>query len=140
MAELKTRPTGADVTEFLATVPDAQKRADSDVLLELMKRVTGDDAVMWGSSIIGFGTYEYTNRSGKPAKWMATGFSPRKVALTIYIMQGFEPHADLMERLGKYKTGRSCLYVKRLSDIDLDVLETLVARSCEYLRQAYPKD
>ena len=119
MAELKTRPTSADVKAFLDRVPDSQKRADSDVLMVMMSRITGADGVMWGPSIVGFGRYDYTNRSGRSASWMATGFSPRKTALTVYVIQGFDPHGDLMEKLGKYKTDRSCLYIKRLSDITL---------------------
>ena len=138
MAELKTQRTGADVHAFLATVADARKRADCETLMAIMERVTGEGPAMWGGSIVGFGSYSYRDGKGRAATWMATGFSPRKAALSVYIMQGFSPHRDLMARLGRHKTGRSCLYIKRLDEIDLDVLETLIARSCRYLREAYP--
>ena len=138
IAELKTQPTGADVRAFLAAVPDAQKRADCETLMEIMQRVTGEGPVIWGSSIVGFGSYSYRGTGGRIATWMATGFSPRKAALSVYIMQGFDAHEDLMAKLGHHKTGRACLYIKRLTDIDLAVLETLIARSCTYLRETYP--
>lgn len=138
VSELKTKANDADVAQFLAAVPDAQKRADSDVLMRIMKEVTGEDARMWGGSIIGFGSYHYKYKSGRSGNWMTTGFSPRKTALTVYIMQGFSEHGDLMERLGRYKTGRSCLYIKRLSDVDLGVLEELIERSYGYIRENYP--
>lgn len=140
LSELKTKANDADVAEFLATVPDAQKRADSDELMRIMKKVTGEDARMWGGSIIGFGSYHYTYKSGRSGNWMTTGFSPRKTALTVYIMQGFSEHGDLMDRLGRYKTGRSCLYIKRLSDVDLGVLEELIERSYRYIRATYPPE
>lgn len=138
MAELKTKPSDADVAQFLAGVPDEQKRADSDVLMAIMKKVTGEEARMWGGSIIGFGSYHYRYKSGRSGDWMTTGFSPRKTALTVYIMQGFSDHEDLMKQLGRYKTGRSCLYIKRLSDVDLNVLEELIERSYRYISKNYP--
>ena len=139
VTELKTKRNDADVTSFLDTVDDPQKRADSDVLMKLLKKITGKDAQMWGPSIIGFDSYHYKYKSGRSGDWMATGFSPRKAALTVYIMQGFSAHQDLMDRLGKYKTGRSCLYIKRLSDVDMDVLEELITRSYRYIRNNYPE-
>lgn len=138
VSELKTKANDADVAQFLAAVPDAQKRADSDVLMGIIKKVTGEDARMWGGSIIGFGSYHYKYKSGRSGNWMTTGFSPRKTALTVYIMQGFSEHGDLMDRLGRFKTGRSCLYIKRLSDVDLGVLEELIERSYIYIRENYP--
>ncbi|MCR9138862.1 MAG: DUF1801 domain-containing protein [Alphaproteobacteria bacterium] len=138
MSDLKTKANDADVGQFLAKVPDAQKRADSDTLMRLMKKVTGEDARMWGGSIIGFGSYHYKYKSGRSGNWMTTGFSPRKAALTVYIMQGFSEHDDLMQKLGRYKTGRSCLYIKRLSDVDLSILEQLIERSYRYIRDNYP--
>jgi len=135
---LKTRPNDADVGAFIAAVDDAGKRADADALLVMMKRVTGYQPVMWGPSIIGFGSYRYTNTTGREAEWCATGFSPRKTALTIYIMPGFSGLEALMARLGKHKTGRSCLYIKRLSDVDPDVLEQIVARAYATIRERYP--
>lgn len=92
---------------------------------------------MWGSSIVGFGSYHYRYESGREGDWMLTGFSPRKQALTLYMMGGFQRHDELMNKLGKYKTGKSCLYVKKLEDIDLDVLRQLVAESVDYMRQSY---
>lgn len=138
MAELKTKRNNADVAQFLAGVSDEQKRADCDVLMTIMKRVTGEEAAMWGGSIIGFGSYHYRYESGRSGDWMATGFSPRKTALTLYIMQGFSGHEDLMKQLGRHKTGRSCLYIKRLSDVDLIVLEKLISRSFRFIREKYP--
>ncbi len=135
---LKTRPNDADVDVFIAAVDDAQKRADARELLDMMERVTGCKPVMWGTSIIGFGSYRYTNTTGRMAEWCATGFSPRKSALTIYIMPGFSGLETHMERLGKHKTGRACLYIKRLSDVDRDVLEEIVARAYATIRQKYP--
>lgn len=135
---LKTRPNKADVRAFVAAVEDDQKRADAKVLLDMMKRVTGCKPVMWGPSIIGFGSYRYTNTTGREAEWCATGFSPRKTALTIYIMPGFSGLETLMDKLGKHKTGRSCLYIKRLSDVDQDVLEQIVASAYATIKERYP--
>ncbi len=135
---MKTRPNVADVGAFIAAVDDEQKRNDSLVLLDMMKQVTGSEPVMWGTSIIGFGTYRYTYASGRSAEWCATGFSPRKTALTLYIMPGFSNYDALMSRLGRYKTGKSCLYVKRLSDVDLDVLEQLVDAAYKFMKVKYP--
>lgn len=136
--ELKTRPNTADVGTFIAAVDDKQKRADSRVLIDMMKRVTGCDPVMWGKSIVGFGSYRYTYASGRSAEWCATGFSPRKAALTLYIMPGFSNYDALMPRLGRYKTGKSCLYIKRLSDVDIDVLEQLVDEAYKFMKVKYP--
>ncbi|WP_136660372.1 DUF1801 domain-containing protein [Nitratireductor sp. XY-223] len=135
---LKTRPGAGDPDSFLASIEDEAKRTDSRTLVDMMKRVTGKDAVMWGSSIIGFGTYSSTYADGRAMQWMATGFSPRKAALTVYIMPGFSAYEGLMSRLGGYKTGKSCLYIKRLSDIDLDVLEELVAHAYRHMKEKYP--
>ncbi len=129
MAELKTRPTGASVADFIASVADPRRREDCETMVRLMQEVTGRPPEMWGESIVGFGRYAYKYASGWTGEWMATGFSPRKDNLTLYIMSGFDELADLMARLGKYKTGKGCLYVKRLSDVDLGVLRELVARS-----------
>ncbi len=136
---LKTRPNSADVKAFIAAVEDRQKRSDAEELLAMMKRVTGCKPVMWGTSIIGFGSYRYTNTTGREAQWCATGFSPRKSALTIYIMPGFSGLETLMEQLGKHKTGRSCLYIRRLSDIDAGILERIVARAYATIREKYPE-
>jgi hypothetical protein len=138
MAELKTRPTGASVDAFLAAVPDERRGADCRVVLEMMQRVTGAPPEMWGPSIVGFGRYRYEYASGQSAEWPLTGFSPRKQDLTLYIMPGFERYEGLMARLGKHRTGKSCLYLKRLADVDLAVLEELVATSVARARAKYP--
>lgn len=133
MAELKTKPGDASVEAFLQSVTPAKRREDAGVLLELMKRVTGEDPVMWGPSIIGFGSYHYKYESGREGDWFVAGFSPRKQALTLYIMSGFPRHEELMKRLGTYTTGKSCLYIKKLEDVDVDVLEELVQASAAYV-------
>lgn len=137
MANPKTTKNDKSVDAFVDTIDDEQKRRESRVLLELMHEVTGEPPVMWGDSIIGFGSYHYTYASGREGDWMLTGFSPRKRAFSIYIMSGFDPHDDLMADLGTFKTGKSCLYVKRLEDIDLDVLRALIVASTRYLTERY---
>lgn len=134
MAELKTKVNDASVEDFLNSVTHEKRREDSFKVLELMQRVTGEPPKMWGDSIVGFGTYTYKYASGREGEWMVTGFSPRKQALTLYIMAGFERYDELMENLGKYKTGKSCLYVKKLEDVDIAVLEELVKASAEHMK------
>jgi hypothetical protein len=129
MAEPKTKPTEASVSAFLDKVPDAARRQDCRTVLGLMREVTGEEPTMWGSSIVGFGRYRYKYESGREGEWPIVGFSPRKNDLTLYVTPGFEPFAGLMARLGKYKTGKSCLYIKKLSDVDLAVLRNLLAES-----------
>lgn len=129
MAELKTKVNDASVEGFLSSIEDEKKRQDSFTLLELMKRVTQMEPKMWGDSIIGFGQYHYKYASGREGDWAPVGFSPRKQALTLYMMADWTPHTDLLARLGKYKSGKSCLYVKKLEDINLDVLEQLIKRA-----------
>ena len=138
MAELKTKPNDGDVEAFLAAVPDAQKRADSLLLLELFRTVTGETPKMWGSSIVGFGDYHYAYASGREGDWFVTGFSPRKQNLTLYCMGGYEPHGDLLARLGKHKLGKGCLYINRLQDVDLDVLRELVMTTVAATKQDPP--
>jgi hypothetical protein len=140
MTELKTKRNDASVEAFLNTVENQQKRQDSFVLLELMKEVTGEQPEMWGESIVGFGSYHYTYASGRAADWMLSGFSPRKQNLTLYIMAGFEHYDDLLKRLGKHSTGSSCLYIKKLNDVDLDVLRELVAQSVAHMKATNPPD
>lgn len=137
MAENKTRATIASVTEFINSIEDRQKRADARKVAAIMRRVTGKRAKMWGSSIVGYGTYHYKYESGREGDFMITGFSPRKQALTVYIVAGFRRFDTLMGKLGKYKTGKSCLYIKRLSDVDEKVLEKLIDRSVKYMRKNY---
>jgi hypothetical protein len=138
VAELKTRPTDASVEDFLNTVEPATKRQDAFTLLELMKEVTGEEPQMWGENIVGFGRYHYKYASGREADWMLTGFSPRKQNLTVYIMAGFERYDDLLARLGKHSTGSSCLYIKKVQDIDLDVLRGLVKASVAHMKATNP--
>ncbi|MEM8815381.1 MAG: DUF1801 domain-containing protein [Pseudomonadota bacterium] len=137
MAELKTRPNKTSVSAFVAGIDDAQKRSDARKVASMMRKATGARARMWGASIVGYGVYEYQQRSGQPAEWMLTGYSPRKQALTVYIMPGFEAFAPLMNKLGKYKTGKSCLYIKRLGDVDEAVLEKLIEGSVKLMRKRY---
>jgi hypothetical protein len=137
VAENKTRPTRASVTDFINSVDDRRKRADVRRLAAMMRRATGKRAKMWGGSIVGYGTYHYRYASGREGDFMVTGFSPRKQALTVYIMPGFEHFDGLMKKLGTYRTGRSCLYIKRLSEVDEDVLEELINESVRYMRKEY---
>ena len=128
MSELKTRPTDASVAQFLAQQPEA-RRADCEAVLRMMEAATGEPAQMWGSSIVGFGRYAYTNSTKKTYEWPLVGFSPRKNDLTLYIMPGFDGFAGLMATLGKHKTGKSCLYLMQLADVDIDVLQALIDSS-----------
>ncbi|MEM9672692.1 MAG: DUF1801 domain-containing protein [Bacteroidota bacterium] len=137
MANLKTQPYNRNISEFLSKVENPQKREDCFTLLDLMKEETGEEPQYWHSNMVGFGQYHYKYASGQEGDWFLTGFSPRKQNLTIYIMSGFERYEELMEQLGRYKTGKSCLYVKRLSDIDLDILKELVRESVSYMREEY---
>ena len=138
MAELKTKPTGESVEAFLNSVLDEKKRKDSFTLLELMKKVTGAQPQMWGTSIVGFGRYHYKYASGREGEWFLAGFSPRKGNLTLYIMSGFDRYESLMGKLGKYKTGKSCLYIKQIKDVNLDTLSELVRRSVEHIAATNP--
>ena len=133
MAELKTKPINQSVKSFIAKIADEQTREDCTALVKLMKSVTGKPPQMWGTSIIGFGTYRYKYASGREGNWMTTGFSPRNQNLTIYIMTGFADQQILLKKLGKCKTASSCLYIKRLADIDTKVLEQMVAKSIKRL-------
>ena len=133
MADPKTRKNDASVHDFIASVDDPQKRNDSMALLKIFKEVLGEEPVMWGPSIVGFGSYHYRYASGREGDWMVTGFSPRKQALTLYVMAGFDDCDELLARLGKYKTGKSCLYIKQLSDVDEPTLRQLIKRSAEHV-------
>jgi len=133
MAELKTQPNDQDVEAFLNGVEDAHKRQACFVVKEIMEQATGAEAKMWGDSIVGFGSYRYKYASGREGEWMLTGFSPRKRNLTLYIMSGFDEYDALLDDLGKYKTGKSCLYINKLEDIDLGVLTDLVQQSVQHM-------
>lgn len=137
MSDLKTQPTAANVADFLAQIDDPQKRADCQQLAQWMAEKTGAAAKMWGASIVGFGSYHYRYASGREGDWFLTGFSPRAQNISVYIMSGFANYASLMAQLGKHKTGKSCLYIKRLSDIDENVLQALIAESVSYMRETY---
>lgn len=137
MADLKTKKNQASVQQFLASVENEKRRKDAQVVLKLMREIMGEKPAMWGPSIVGFGSYHYRYESGREGDWLLTGFSPRKRALTLYIMDGFDGHDDLMSKLGKYKTGKSCLYVKSLEDIDVEVLRELVTESVASMRRTY---
>ncbi|NND79850.1 MAG: DUF1801 domain-containing protein [Maribacter sp.] len=136
MTQNKTRPTAVSVTSFLDSVDEIQ-RQDSVKLVDLMKEITGEDPVMWGPSIIGFGSYHYKYDSGREGDMLLTGFSPRKQNLSLYIMAGFSNYGNLMQKLGKYKTGKSCLYIKRLSEINIDVLKELIKASFDHYNNKY---
>ena len=133
MSEPKTKKNDASVEEFLNSVENDQKREDSFALLKMMEEVTGHPPKMWGASIVGFGTYQYKYASGREGEWMTVGFSPRKTSLTLYILSGFEGQEDLLANLGKFKTGKSCLYIKKLTDVDNDVLRDLVDKSAKHM-------
>ena len=137
MAELKTKETDGSVEDFLGRVPQEKTREECRALVRLMKRVTGEEPKMWGASIIGFGSYHYRYESGRKGEWFLTGFSPRKKDLTLYIMAGFDQYDDLMSRLGKHKTGKSCLYIRSIDDIDQGVLEKLVRASVAATKKTY---
>ena len=136
-AKMKTVPTAADVDAFIDAVEDPRKREDSRAIAAMMAEVTGAPARMWGASIVGFGSYHYRYASGREGDFMETGFSPRKRALTLYIMAGFSEYGELLAKLGKHTTGRSCLYIKSLADVDQDVLREMVAQSVRYIRGKY---
>jgi hypothetical protein len=133
MAELKTQPTKSSVTDFINTVSDEERRKDCKAVIKIMKEVTGAKPEMWGASIVGFGRHRYKYASGREGDWPVAAFSPRKDDLTLYFMPGFQDYEDLMSRLGKYKTGKSCLYLKRLADVDANVLRKLIEKSVDAL-------
>ena len=137
MTELKTRPNDKNVKEFLKKVENERRRVDSFELLKIMEEVTHEKPVMWGDSIVGFGKYHYKYASGREADWLATGFSPRKQSLTVYIMDGFDKYNDLLNKLGKHKTGKSCLYINKLDDVNIPVLKELIIESMKYVKENF---
>ena len=136
MAELKTKVNKASVDKFIKGVKDEQTRDDCFKIAEIMKKATKAEPRMWGTSIVGFGTYHYKGASGREGDWFLVGFSPRKQNLTLYIMHGFDGYLDLLKKLGKHTTGKSCLYIKKLDDVDLKVLDQIVTNSVKELKQA----
>ena len=138
MAQNKTQPTPKAVSDFIAGIEDETKRTNCEDLVKLMSGITGEAATMWGASMVGFGSYHYKYASGREGDFFLTGFSPRKQALSIYIVSGFGIAPDLMEKLGSFKIVKSCLYVKSLDDIDRVVLAQLIEKSVKHLREKYP--
>tara|TARA_B100000780_G_C21115147_1_gene451079 strand:+ start:343 stop:762 length:420 start_codon:yes stop_codon:yes gene_type:complete len=137
MAENKTKPTELAPIDFVNSVEHPQRKADALFLLDWFKKITGEEPVMWGPSLIGYGKYTYKYASGHGGEFFRTGFSPRKQNMSIYVMCGFDESPDLMQKLGKFKTGKSCLYVNKLADIDLEVLQQLVEDSLVYMKEKY---
>ena len=133
MAEPKTKPTKASVKEFLNQIPDKERRDDCFAVAKIMEEITGDKPKMWGPSIVGFGTYHYKYASGHEGDWPVAAFSPRKKDLTLYLTPGFQKRTELMQKLGKHSTGKSCLYIKRLSDIHVPTLKKLIKESVKDL-------
>ncbi len=137
MAELKTKKTSASVAAYLNAITDKQKRSDCKAVAKMMRDATGKRARMWGGSLVGYGSYDYKYASGREGTWFICGFSPRAQNITIYIMPGFSGFKKLMNKLGKYKTGKSCLYIKKLEDIDQNVLKDLITGSVNEMRRRY---
>lgn len=143
MGEPKTKATVESVTDFLNKVEPEQKKKDSFVLLEMFEKIAGEKAVMWGSSIVGFGKYHYkSERSSQEGDWLLTGFSPRKQNLTLYVMHGNDKNQDLLEKLGKHKTSNGsmggCLYINKLSDVDTEILKELIKKNFQYMKHSNP--
>lgn len=127
-AEIKTKPTEVSVDDFLCTVADEQKRADTVAIIEMMTKLSGEPAVMWGSSIVGFGNRKYKSpNTGREVDWMKIGFSPRKANFALYLSANIHEDADTLKKLGKHKTGKGCLYISKLADVDLKVLKSMIA-------------
>ena len=139
MSENKTVKNSASVEDFLNAVEHTTRKKDAFTLLEMMKKITGEPPVMWGDSIVGFGEYHYKYDSGREGDFLMIGFSPRKTSTTLYIMNGFDRYDELLGQLGKHKTGRSCLYITNLKNVDLDVLQTLIKESYNYMNDKYHK-
>ncbi|MDF2382994.1 DUF1801 domain-containing protein [Nostoc ellipsosporum NOK] len=138
MAELKTRATEIQVADFIAAVPDATRRADAEAVCAMMARLTGAPPKMWGPSIIGFGRYTYRYDSGRTGEMCRIGFSPRKAELVLYVLDGNADQSEVLGRLGRHRTGKGCLYIKRLADVDADVLEEIVRAKIARMDAAYP--
>ena len=137
MAENKTVPTGLSVDDYINAIEHPQRKEDCLALLELMKTLTGKEPKMWGTSMVGFGTYHYKYESGREGEMLCTGFSNRTQAITIYMAQGYEREKELLETVGKHKRSKGCFYIKRLSDVDIDVLSTLILESLKVVEKHY---
>jgi len=138
MAEPKTAKTGASAAAFLKTIDDDQKRKDCKAIAKLMKTATGSKAEMWGPAIVGFGKAHIKYANGKTGEWMQIGFAPRKSTITLYIMNGFSGYKRQLTKLGKYKTGKSCLYIRKLADVDVEVLEAMINDSVAEMAERHP--
>ena len=137
MSEAKTKPTQRSVDSFIATVEDDKVRADCYTIINLMEKVTGESHKMWGPAIVGFGKYTYKYESGRSGEICMTGFSPRKANITLYVLAGFPGQAELLDKLGKHTSGKGCLYIKKLGDVNIDVLESLIKESIKFLKEKY---
>ena len=137
MSQLKTQPTDKSVKAFIEAIENEERRQECLQLLSWMKKITQTEPKLWSNNIVGFDSYHYKYATGREGDWFITGFSPRKQALTLYIMAGFDRYDELMAKLGKYKTGKSCLYIKRLSDVEEAVLKELITESVAYMRKQY---
>ena len=137
MAELKTKPTKESVSKFLSTIKDAGQRADAKEIVAMMGAVTGEKPVMWGPSIVGFGSYVYHRSTGKGMEWPVMGFSPRKANLTLYLMDCFQATKPLLKELGKHKAGGSCLYIKSLKDVDTTTLKAMMKASYAFMMKGF---
>ncbi|MHB8206748.1 DUF1801 domain-containing protein [Mucilaginibacter sp.] len=137
MSEAKTKPTERSVDGFIATVADDKIRADCYTIINLMETVTGEKPKMWGPAIIGFGKYAYKYESGHSGEICMTGFSPRKANITLYVLAGFPEQTELLQKLGKHKAGKGCLYIKKLDDVNINVLESLIKESIKFLKEKY---
>ena len=140
MAELKTKQNDASVEGFLKRIPDADRRQDCRTVLQIMRKATRAEPKMWGTGIVGFGSYPYKYAGGREGEWPLVGFAPRKGDLTLYLMTGLDAHAHLLSKLGKHRTGKSCLYIKRLSDLDLKVLQEIVTASVDAMKKRKAPD
>jgi len=138
MAENKTQPTAVKPADFVEAVEHPVRREDARTLLALMERITGWEPQMWGPAIIGFGTYHYTYESGREGEFMRTGFSPRKANMVVYIMPGYSDYSEKLARLGKHKLGKSCLYINKLADVDMAVLEEIIRAGLDDMAKKYP--
>ena len=136
---MKTKPTEVSVDEFIANIDDPQKRADVETIAAIMAKATRSPGKMWGASIVGFGDYHYVYESGREGDWFLVGFAPRKKDLTLYIMPGFDAYEALLGKLGKHKTGKSCLYINKLADVDVKVLTKLVSESVKAMKAKHKR-
>ena len=140
MAELKTKKNDASVQQYLNAIDDAQRKKDCLSIHQMMQKVTGHEGSMWGDSMVGYGSYHYKYESGREGDWFLAGFSNRKQSISIYIMSGFSRYDDLLANLGKHKTGKSCLYIKNLNDINEEILKEMIETSIEFIQQKYGEE